>query len=56
MTWFESYFGRNRDVLRGTEWEHFIRWPWEDDPQPGPHCVRGEAPSLAALTLWGIDL
>jgi len=38
MTWFETYFGRNRDALRGTEWEHWVRWAWEDDLNPGPCC------------------
>jgi hypothetical protein len=34
---FELRFGRNRDALRGTEWERFIRWPWEGEPS-GPAC------------------
>jgi len=37
--WFEYAFGANRDVLRGTEWERWVRWPWEDDPEPGEHCL-----------------
>lgn len=34
----DERFGKNRDALRGTEWEHWIRWAWEDDPEPGPRC------------------
>ena len=45
LPWFALRFGRNRDALRGTEWEAWVRWAWEDDPTPGPHCT------LSPLTL-----
>ena len=36
--WFQREYGRNRDALRGTEWERWVRWAWEDDESPGPAC------------------